>query len=248
MVVLISVSITLLGLITGLAINYLADVLPITRRFSQPACIDCQEPAAWQDYILFHRCRNCGKPAGLRKYFILIYCTAGTLILWLYPPAKIGFAVGWLLAAYLTLVAVIDLEHKLVLHPVSVAGAVICTGIGIWRHGILMTVLGGLAGFGFMLGLFYLGALFARWMAKAKGEETDEVALGFGDVILSGVLGLLLGWPGITGGLVLAILIGGLVSIGYLAVRMVTKSYQPFMAIPYAPFLVLGAAFLMFKG
>jgi leader peptidase (prepilin peptidase)/N-methyltransferase len=240
--------ITLLGLITGLAVNYLADVLPVTRRFSQPVCLGCQEPAAWQDYILFHSCRYCGKTAAIRKVIVLVFCGAGTLGLWLYPPAKLGFVVGWLLGAYLTVVAVIDLEHKLVLHPVSLVGAVICAGIGIWRHGVLMTLLGGLAGFGFMLGLFYLGALFARWMAKAKGEELDEVALGFGDVILSGVLGLLLGWPGITGGLIIAILIGGLVSIGYLAIRLVTRSYQPFMAIPYAPFLVLGAAWLMYRG
>jgi prepilin signal peptidase PulO-like enzyme (type II secretory pathway) len=240
-------SVCVLGLITGLAINYLADVLPVTRRFSQPACVDCQEPVAWQDYILFRRCRNCGKPVALRRALVLGFCSAGTLYMWFYPPVKLGFGVAWLLGAYLTLVAVIDLEHKLVLHPVSIAGAVICAGIGIWRHEILSTVIGGLAGFGFMLGLFYLGALFARWMAKARDEETDEVALGFGDVILSGVLGLLLGWPGITGGLVLAILLGGLVSIGYLAIRVVTRSYQPFMAIPYAPFLVVGAAFLMFR-
>jgi len=33
--------------------------------------------------------------------------------------------------------------------------------------------------------------------------ETDEVALGFGDVNLAGIMGLLLGWPGITAGLVI---------------------------------------------
>lgn len=239
--------IALLGLLTGLVVNYLADVLPVTRRFTPPVCPRCQEPYPWQDYILFRHCAKCGKPAALRKYLVLAFCASGTLTLWLYPPGRLGFLIGWLLGAYLTLVAIIDIEHRLVLHPVSLAGAVLCLGVGIWRHGVLMTVIGGIAGFGIMLGLYYLGALFARWIAKAKGQETDEVALGFGDVILSGVLGLLLGWPGIGGGLVLAILLGGLISIGYLATRMITRSYQPFMAIPYAPFLIVGAAFLIYR-
>ena len=32
----------LLGLAAGLLVNYLADVLPVTRRLSQPACPNCQ--------------------------------------------------------------------------------------------------------------------------------------------------------------------------------------------------------------
>ena len=43
---------------------------------------------------------------------------------------------------------------------------------------------------------------------NSKYSEED-VALGFGDVHLSGILGLLLGWPGITGGLFVAIILGG---------------------------------------
>jgi leader peptidase (prepilin peptidase)/N-methyltransferase len=241
------VIVAVLGLVTGLAVNYLADVLPISRRFSQPTCPACQNPIAWQDYILFRPCGECGKPVSIRKYGVLLFCAAATLLLWLYPPGRLGFVVGWILGAYLLLVAVIDLEHRLVLHPVSLVGSAICLGIGLWRHGPLMTLLGGAAGFGIMLGLYYLGDLFARGIAKAKGQPLDEVALGYGDVILSGVLGLLLGWPGIVGGLLVAILLGGLISLVYLAFRVLTRSYQPFTAIPYAPFLIAGAVYLLYR-
>jgi leader peptidase (prepilin peptidase)/N-methyltransferase len=238
---------TILGLITGIAINYLADVLPVTRTFSQPTCSTCQEPVSWQDYILFRNCKQCGQPPALRRILILVFCGLGSAYLAIYPPTRMGFWVGWLLGAYLTLVAIIDLEHRLVLHPVSLVGAVFCLGVGNSIHGIWTTLLGGTAGFAMMLALYYLGDLFARWMAKARGQELDEVALGFGDVILSGVLGLLLGWPGIVAGLVLAILLGGVISISLIISRVVKHSYQPFSAIPYAPFLILGAVYLLYR-
>ena len=72
------------------------------------------------------------------------------------------------------------------------------------------------------------------------------MALGFGDVNLAGVLGLLLGWPGIVLGLLLAILIGGVVSLVYLVVMAVLRRYHTFMAIPYGPFLIISAILLLY--
>jgi leader peptidase (prepilin peptidase) / N-methyltransferase len=237
----------LLGFLTAWVINYLADVMPATRRLSSPVCVYCHEHIPWRNYILFRPCTHCGRRAFLRKSVVLLFCSCATIYLWLQPPTRLGFWMGWLLGAYLILVAIIDLEHRLVLHPISLIGAVLCLGIGIQIHGVPVTLLGGLAGFGSMLALFFLGDLFARWVAKRRGQELDEVALGFGDVILSGVLGLVLGWPGIVGGLILAILLGGLISIGYILTRLFRRSYQPFTAIPYAPFLILGAIFLIYR-
>ncbi|MRR32837.1 hypothetical protein EG834_21460, partial [bacterium] len=60
-------------------------------------------------------------------------------------------------------------------------------------------LLGGLAGFTIMFVFYLLGVAFAKARARrmrAAGLETDdEEALGAGDVILSTVLGLFLGWP-----------------------------------------------------
>lgn len=74
----------------------------------------------------------------------------------------------------------------------------------------------------------------------------DEEALGFGDVILSGVLGLILGWPGILLGLTLAILTGGLVSFIFILITALAGRYRAFSYIPYGPFLVLGSGGLLF--
>ena len=113
-------------------------------------------------------------------------------------------------------VVVIDLEHRLILHPVSIAGAVLAAIFGVWKHGWVETLIGGAAGFGMMWLLYLFGELFAKWMARRRGGLANEVALGFGDVNLAGVLGLLLGWPGIVLGLFLTILLGGVVSLLYI--------------------------------
>jgi leader peptidase (prepilin peptidase)/N-methyltransferase len=126
-------------------------------------------------------------------------------------------------------------------------------GIGIYlRSGnsllnsISTTLLGGVAGFAIMLVFYFVGEWYVRYMAKKRGLAPDEVALGFGDVNLSGILGLLLGWPAISAGLLFAVLAGGLISLVIILKMVLTKSYKAFTAIPYAPFLILSAIFLLY--
>jgi prepilin signal peptidase PulO-like enzyme (type II secretory pathway) len=95
--------------------------------------------------------------------------------------------------------------------------------------------------------LYLLGDLLVRWLSRRRGEPIDEVALGFGDVNLTGVLGLILGPYWILYCLFLAILAAGLASIVVVLYALATKKYEAFMAIPYAPFLIFGAVVLLFR-
>ena len=241
----------IIAVITGFAasflVNYLADVLPFTRRFGPPICVHCGETITWPNFILGKRCSSCGKTRPARFWVLLAFLTGGAIWLWVRPVPRFGFAIGFLVLVYLALIATIDIEHRLILHPTSWFGAVLGFGVGYWLHGLWPTLVGGLSGYLVMLGLYYLGAWFARGVAKMRGEPLEEVALGFGDVNLSGILGLLLGWPGIVAGLVLAILMGGLVSLLFILGQVVMRKYQPFLAIPYAPFLILGAIVLLYR-
>jgi leader peptidase (prepilin peptidase)/N-methyltransferase len=235
----------LAGLLAGYVINYLADVLPVTRRFSAPTCRSCQKPISWPDYILLRKCRTCVSRRSLRTYLVLVFSIAAGIVVWWHPFQRLDIWLVWLLAVFFGTVIVIDVEHRLILHPVSLAGAAIGLYTGIRLHGILATLLGGAAGFGIMLALYYLGGLFARWLARRRGQELEEEALGYGDVNLAGVLGLILGWPGIIAGLMAAILLGGLASLFYIVSLLVLRRFKPFSAIPYAPFLILGAVILL---
>jgi leader peptidase (prepilin peptidase)/N-methyltransferase len=153
---------------------------------------------------------------------------------------------AFILLIYFAVVTIIDLEHRLILHPTSIAGGLLGLFLGSRLHGLGPTLLGGLVGFVCMLALYILGGIFARFIMRLRGRPIDEEALGFGDVILAGILGLLLGWPGILLGLYLGILAGGIASLVYILSMAFTRRYRPFTAIPYGPFLISGAAALLY--
>jgi len=236
-----------LGLICGTAINYFADVLPVTRRLSSATCANCERKIPWRRYLLLKDCERCGKSRSRRSWFVVLFIPFLYLLLWLYPNERMHFWMQTIILFYFSIVAITDLEYRVILHPVSIAGAVIGAGVGYLMHGLLPTLIGGIAGFIIMLLLYLLGQGFARLLNRIRHEEIEEVPLGFGDVNLSCVLGLILGWPGITAGLLLAILLGGGFSALFILFSSLSKQYKPFIAIPYAPFLLLGAIILLFR-
>lgn len=239
--------VVLLGWVGGLAVNYLADTLPATRRLSRPVCTHCLTPQDWGRYVAMGRCSACGQARGGRTWVVQFGFMAAYLWLWFEPPARLGFWIAAGLLIYLATVAVIDLEHRAVLHSLSWTGVVLGVFIG-WRiHGLGITLLGGAMGYAIMLALYGFGKVFINGVNRLRRQPVDEVALGFGDVNLSGVLGLLLGWPGIATGLLLAILLGGIVSAALLLIGLFTRRYQTFMAIAYAPFLVLAGIVLLYR-
>jgi leader peptidase (prepilin peptidase)/N-methyltransferase len=241
----ISILIALLfGLVAGMLVNYLADVLPDKRQLTRPVCRSCKKAITWIDYILFRPCKSCQKKRPLRTFLVVIILVILAGLLWVFPPT-IGFRIGILVLTYFGLVIVIDFEHRLVMHPVSVAGALIGLAMGTWQHGFLYTILGCGAGFLLMLALYYLGIGFIRLLSKKKELSGIDEALGFGDVILSGVMGLYLGWPGVIAGLLLTIVLGGLVSLVILIVQVTRHTYKAYSAIPYAPFIALATLALL---
>jgi leader peptidase (prepilin peptidase)/N-methyltransferase len=237
----------LLGWAAGAVINYLADVLPYRRRLVAPFCLVCEEKFPLLNYLFFpRRCPDCGSLRRVRTWLVEIISILGTLWLWHAPPADLGFGLGLLLLVYFGVVVVIDIEYRLILHPVSLTGALLGLALGTWLHGLWATLIGGALGFGLMLAFYYLGSLFARLVSRRHAAVGPGEALGFGDVNLGGVLGLVLGWPLILPALFLSILIGGVVSLLYLMGMLVLRRYQALMAVPYGPFLVSGAALLIY--
>lgn len=246
-----------LSLITGLAggwvANYLADVLPVTRRLSQPACLHCDTALSWQDYLLLRRCRACEKPRRARAWIVHLLFAALNVYFWFSPPSRLGSALGWVVLLYFTIVFVIDLEHRLILHPTSIFGALLGLEVGYLRQGLWSTLLGGLTGFGIMFLCYLLGALFtkmrARKMRAAGLEADDEDALGAGDVILSTIIGFMLGWPLTWFGLLYGVLFGGLISglimlVLFLSGRYKNQAWMVF--IPFVPFFVFSAFLIIY--
>ena len=246
--VLILPIVALTGWLTGVLVNYLSDILPIKRGLGKPICVACHDPVSATIYLFWpRRCPECGTRRPWRSWAVEAFYIVAALWMWFAPPVRFGFWPGLLLLAFLGVVFVIDLEHRLILHMVSIFGAILGLALGTYMHGFIATLLGGAAGFAIMYGLYWFGDVFARWLARRRGETLTEVALGFGDVNLAGVMGLLLGWPGVVAGLLLTIIIGGVIGLLYVLVMAVLRRYEHFMAIPYGPFLVISIVVLLFR-
>ncbi len=71
--------------------------------------------------------------------------------------------------------------------------------------------------------------------------------MGFGDVKLAGVLGLMLGWLGwgsVITGTVLAFIYGGIGSLGLLAIRRASRTTR----VAFGPFMLAGALTILMLG
>jgi len=130
-------------------------------------------------------------------------------------------------ASIFQLITLIDLRHRLVLNVVVYPAIPLTLLLRLLspRPGILSALLGGTAGL----------ALFLVVMLATRG------ALGAGDVKLAAFIGVVVGFPQVLWALALGILAGGVGALLVLITRRGgLKSY-----IPYAPFLCLGAMFML---
>jgi leader peptidase (prepilin peptidase)/N-methyltransferase len=234
-----------LGLIIGSFLNVVIYRVPIGKSIVRPAsaCPGCRTQIAARDNIpvvswllLRGRCRSCGERISARYPLVEL----GTALLWV--------GLGWwaltpeginpLLPLLLVLgsagvaLAMIDLDqHRLPdaivmpLYPVTAVGlafAGIVSGQWPWA--------GALVGAAVWMGL--MGAL---WLFSGGR------AMGFGDVKLSPVLGVTLGWVAIASavvGLFVAFILGAVVGVILIARRKAGRGSR----VPFGPFLLMGAA------
>lgn len=246
-------------------VNYLSDVLPKERRLAQPTCDQCGENFSTINYLVWPRvCTNCHRPRGSRTWIVeIVFAIAGAWLGHNAPPG-LGFGLSTAVLAYFLLVIVIDVEHRLILHPVSLIGVGLGLVVGVHLHGWSETLTGGIAGFAIMFVLYLAGIVLVRFWVRwqettriDKNTKQDNVegagslsneepieALGFGDVTLCGVIGLMLGWPGIMLGIMLTIVLGGVGGLLALLTALARGRYNATLAIPYGPFLA-GSALLL---
>jgi len=219
-----------------------------------PRCDACGAPRpglAWSGLLGrlsgADRCRYCGSVRRARAAWVELGLTGA--FLWLQATQSTGRAfVSALVLSIFVLFTVIDLEHRLVLHVVSLPAAATMALVGILdpARGPTKTLLGGVAGAGIVF-LMYLGGIaFSKLIARWRGQELDEVAFGFGDVTLAAVVGLAAGWPGVIPAIVVGVLSAGAYSILFLLVSLFRRRYVAFTPIPYGPFLILGALTVYF--
>lgn len=141
-------------------------------------------------------------------------------------PARLF--VSWCYAWFLTVVLVIDLETRRVLNVMLLPAAVFAVAAGLWLgQPTVASMLGGAAvGFGLFWCLYVLGR-----MKYGRG------ALGFGDVKLAAVIGLMTGYPNVLNALIIGATLGGAAAL----ILLLTRRAGWKSTTAYAPYLAAGA-------
>ena len=237
---LIQLFVVLLGLVVGSFTNVLIARIPAGESIAWPGsrCPKCHHPVGWRDNVpvlswllLRGRCRWCRLPISVR------YPVVELLSALLYLAAYRKFGLSWLLFVrdlpFLTgLLAItfIDLDHRIIPNRLSLGLLVLGLGTAHWVPGLGLAeaATGAAAGF---LGFYFLAVGYAR--------ATGKMGLGGGDVKLLAAIGAFLGAWGVLGTVLVSSVVGSLVGIGWglLSGRRNVMG----LAIPYGPFLVMGA-------
>lgn len=247
------------SLLVSILVNGLADNLPASEGRSflaliLPRCQYCgstRKPFDLSAVVssLFNsgRCLRCGAPRPFRDLSVEAVLMVAFPMFWLFgrTGALDLFWAGFVLAAFL-LFLVIDFEHRYVLGGVvGLAALVLIVTGGLQGYpGLLRTLGGGIAGFLIFLFLYLLGGLLGRLFHLGEGIEP----LGFGDVILAGLVGVATGWPSVLLAVLFSIILAGLVGLVLLAVAWMRGESPRDATMAYGPYLMISGLLVCFFG
>ena len=234
----------ILGGVAGSFLNVCIHRLPREESIVSPSsrCPHCHHAIAWHDNIplfsyifLRGRCRSC-QEAISGRYFLIEALTA---IMALFTYWKFGISLAFLAAflfvATLIVITFIDIEHQIIPHEVILPGIPFFLLAAVFIMGIPLFD----AFLGIMIGIgsLYLIAVYYEQLTGTEG-------MGGGDVNLMGMLGAFLGWKSLLFILMTGAFTGAAVGI----ILMIGKGKTMKYAVPFGPFLSLGAVLYLFCG
>jgi leader peptidase (prepilin peptidase)/N-methyltransferase len=229
-----------LGAIMGSFLNVVAYRLPRHESLLRPGshCPKCDEPVKPYDNIpvlswlvLRGHCRRCSVAISPRYPLVealtAALCVGAVLAHRSAAPIVLGVALILLVVP----VTLIDIEHRIIPNRITALGAVaaLVIGLALDPSGEPERLIAGTGAAGF---------LFLAVMAYPGG-------MGMGDVKLAGVMGLFLGAP-VAVALLVALLTGVCFGAAVIA-RKGTRAGRK-TAVPFGPFLALGAVTAVFAG
>lgn len=232
------------GLCIGSFLNVCIYRLPLQASIVKPRskCPRCNTPIAFYDnipilsYLLLRgRCRNCSAPIGIR--YPLVELLAGILTLAVFNsfdpiPTRIVY---FLLVMVLLTITFIDIDHRIIPDKITLPGIpfFFLATLFLPDISILDSLIGIIAGGGSL----YLVALGYHLLTGQEG-------MGGGDIKLLAMIGAVVGWRGILFTIFAGSLIGCVVGL----LLMIKNRKGMKLAIPFGPFLSLGAVIYLFYG
>ncbi|MBU4257805.1 MAG: A24 family peptidase [Proteobacteria bacterium] len=242
---LIEITIFIFGICAGSFMNVCIYRLPASKSIIIPArstCPNCGNIIKFYDnipilsYLLLKgKCRHCDSPIAFR--YLLVELIGGFFALCIYFKFGItieGF-VYYVLISSLLVITFIDLDHQIIPDVITLPGIPIFFFASFILTEITYkdSLLGILAGGGSLL----LIAVTYNLLTKKEG-------MGGGDIKLLAMLGAALGWKGVFFTIFIASVIGTVVGI----ILMLRTRRGLKLAVPFGPFLSMGAIIYIFFG
>ena len=232
------------GLCIGSFLNVCIYRVPAAKSIVFPGsmCPSCQTPIRIYDNIpllgflwLGGRCRHCRAPISIR--YPLIELLTGTLALGLFLKygASLDAVIYFAFACVLIVITFIDIDHRIIPDRISLPGifvfflAALALPSMTWLEALLGIAIGG--------GSLFLVALVYHLLTRKEG-------MGGGDIKLLAMIGALLGWKGVLFTIFVSSAVGTLTG---LAIMAATRQNMK-LAVPFGPFLSIGALAYVFVG
>ncbi len=203
-------------------------------------CPHCGKPIRFYDniplvsYILLKgRCRHCHCPISIQYILVEGMTALGSFVLFMKFGPSLSYIFYFAFLASLIVITVIDLYHQIIPDVISLPGI----GVGLGASLLIpqITFLNSLAGVLLGGGSLFLVATVYQWLFKREG-------MGGGDVKLLAMIGAFLGWKAV----ILTILSGSLIGSIIGITIMILKGKDFKYAIPFGPFLSIGAVISLF--
>lgn len=225
------------ALAIGSFLNVVASRVPLRRSVTdgRSACMSCSNEIAAYDNIpliswlvLRGRCRHCKAAIPWRYPTVELTTTVLVVTSFLLFGATLDAVLASFFCIVLVAISAIDIEHRIVPNRIVLPAALICLVGQTALHPSPEWAIAALGASGFLL---------AAALAYPRG-------MGMGDVKLALLLGAMLG-RSVTVALMLGF-IAALVPAAVLGLKHGSKARK--IAIPFAPFLALGAVIALFAG
>ncbi|MGA2462962.1 MAG: prepilin peptidase [Thermodesulfobacteriota bacterium] len=230
------------GAIVGSFLNVCIIRLPKEESIIIPGshCPQCNHPIKFYDnfplisYLLLGgKCRYCKRSISAQYPLVEGTTAISSLLLFLKYGLSLSYFFYFSFVAALIIITLIDLYHQIIPDVISIPGI----GVGLLGALIIphITFFNSLLGILLGGGSLFVVATFYQWLFKREG-------MGGGDVKLLAMIGAFLGWDAVILTILLSSLIGSITGI----IIMVLKGKDFKYAIPFGPFLSLGAVIALF--
>lgn len=243
----------LFGASFGSFVNLVADRLPVgmslvSPRSSCPGCgrrLTPLELVPVLSYLALRgRCYQCGNSISVRVLAVELLLGLLALYLWRSLDSSWALALVFGFVALFLLLAVIDLEQGIIPDFLVYSGLGVAVLLSPWWRvlGLDREFLGGL-GPGWLLSGSLAGGVagagfFGLVIVASRG------GMGWGDVKMGALVGVVCGIPGSIVAFLIAVLSGGLVAALLLALRLRRRK----QTMPFGPFLALGGTLALLWG